>query len=230
MPFYFLTHSICRLEWKPLFWKSLSHTHSYSPITVESDFNNPLYEAGVSVRLIIYPNWDYFMSACFCIKWNLFHLFGNILLFWILNRFFLYWLISHLDHRIHGSMKCPFKGENVLPRIKKKKNTERFKSFGKQIRPHSPFLSFILNYLCFTLTVSLVYQLWKCFIFDLLHWYGGLPNLGPTSRSNVCIIRTGALRRVTNWHQGEKNNSVGVIRTWEGKRAKSLENLAILYL
>uniref|UniRef100_A0A8C7XG03 Seizure related 6 homolog (mouse)-like 2 n=1 Tax=Oryzias sinensis TaxID=183150 RepID=A0A8C7XG03_9TELE len=37
---------ICRLEWKPRFWKSLSHTHSYSPITVESDFNNPLYEAG----------------------------------------------------------------------------------------------------------------------------------------------------------------------------------------
>uniref|UniRef100_A0A8C9TAS8 Seizure related 6 homolog like 2 n=1 Tax=Scleropages formosus TaxID=113540 RepID=A0A8C9TAS8_SCLFO len=33
-------------RWKPLFWKSLSHTHSYSPITVESDFNNPLYEAG----------------------------------------------------------------------------------------------------------------------------------------------------------------------------------------
>uniref|UniRef100_A0A8B9JNW2 Seizure 6-like protein 2 n=1 Tax=Astyanax mexicanus TaxID=7994 RepID=A0A8B9JNW2_ASTMX len=36
-----------KLQWKPLFWKSLSHTHSYSPITVESDFNNPLYEAGV---------------------------------------------------------------------------------------------------------------------------------------------------------------------------------------
>uniref|UniRef100_A0A4W5KKT0 Seizure related 6 homolog (mouse)-like 2 n=1 Tax=Hucho hucho TaxID=62062 RepID=A0A4W5KKT0_9TELE len=35
-----------KLQWKPLFWKSLSHTHSYSPITVESDFNNPLYEAG----------------------------------------------------------------------------------------------------------------------------------------------------------------------------------------
>uniref|UniRef100_A0A8C4I7G1 Seizure related 6 homolog (mouse)-like 2 n=1 Tax=Dicentrarchus labrax TaxID=13489 RepID=A0A8C4I7G1_DICLA len=30
-----------------LLWTlSLSHTHSYSPITVESDFNNPLYEAG----------------------------------------------------------------------------------------------------------------------------------------------------------------------------------------
>uniref|UniRef100_A0A674MG87 Seizure related 6 homolog like 2 n=1 Tax=Takifugu rubripes TaxID=31033 RepID=A0A674MG87_TAKRU len=41
-----LIRSVCRLEWKPLFWKSLSHTHSYSPITVESDFNNPLYEAG----------------------------------------------------------------------------------------------------------------------------------------------------------------------------------------
>ncbi|MCJ8739210.1 hypothetical protein PDJAM_G00044570 [Pangasius djambal] len=38
--------NVCRLQWKPLFWKSLSHTHSYSPITVESDFNNPLYEAG----------------------------------------------------------------------------------------------------------------------------------------------------------------------------------------
>ncbi|XP_062382826.1 seizure protein 6 homolog [Sardina pilchardus] len=38
--------NVCRLHWKPLFWKSLSHTHSYSPITVESDFNNPLYEAG----------------------------------------------------------------------------------------------------------------------------------------------------------------------------------------
>lgn len=48
-----LTLSICRLEWKPLFWKSLSHTHSYSPITVESDFNNPLYEAGVSKFVII---------------------------------------------------------------------------------------------------------------------------------------------------------------------------------
>lgn len=47
---FLLAHSICRLEWKPLFWKSLSHTHSYSPITVESDFNNPLYEAGVSKR------------------------------------------------------------------------------------------------------------------------------------------------------------------------------------
>uniref|UniRef100_A0AAZ3S833 Seizure related 6 homolog (mouse)-like 2 n=1 Tax=Oncorhynchus tshawytscha TaxID=74940 RepID=A0AAZ3S833_ONCTS len=41
--------NVCRLQWKPLFWKSLSHTHSYSPITVESDFNNPLYEAGVSI-------------------------------------------------------------------------------------------------------------------------------------------------------------------------------------
>ncbi|KAJ8245873.1 hypothetical protein GJAV_G00261220 [Gymnothorax javanicus] len=38
--------NVCRLQWKSLFWKSLSHTHSYSPITVESDFNNPLYEAG----------------------------------------------------------------------------------------------------------------------------------------------------------------------------------------
>ncbi|XP_065136858.1 seizure protein 6 homolog isoform X2 [Paramisgurnus dabryanus] len=38
--------NVCRWQWKPLFWKSLSHTHSYSPITVESDFNNPLYEAG----------------------------------------------------------------------------------------------------------------------------------------------------------------------------------------
>ncbi|KPP63113.1 seizure 6-like protein 2-like [Scleropages formosus] len=38
--------NMCRFQWKPLFWKSLSHTHSYSPITVESDFNNPLYEAG----------------------------------------------------------------------------------------------------------------------------------------------------------------------------------------
>ncbi|CAF91802.1 unnamed protein product [Tetraodon nigroviridis] len=42
-----------KLEWKPLFWKSLSHTHSYSPITVESDFNNPLYEAGVSRGLTV---------------------------------------------------------------------------------------------------------------------------------------------------------------------------------
>lgn len=38
--------NVCRWQWKPMFWKSLSHTHSYSPITVESDFNNPLYEAG----------------------------------------------------------------------------------------------------------------------------------------------------------------------------------------
>ncbi|XP_048846767.1 seizure protein 6 homolog isoform X3 [Brienomyrus brachyistius] len=38
--------NMCRFQWKPMFWKSLSHTHSYSPITVESDFNNPLYEAG----------------------------------------------------------------------------------------------------------------------------------------------------------------------------------------
>uniref|UniRef100_A0A3P9KXN6 Seizure related 6 homolog (mouse)-like 2 n=1 Tax=Oryzias latipes TaxID=8090 RepID=A0A3P9KXN6_ORYLA len=45
---YMYYSNICRLEWKPRFWKSLSHTHSYSPITVESDFNNPLYEAGVS--------------------------------------------------------------------------------------------------------------------------------------------------------------------------------------
>lgn len=52
---HFVLHSICRLEWKPHFWKSLSHTHSYSPITVESDFNNPLYEAGVSTRRIT-PN------------------------------------------------------------------------------------------------------------------------------------------------------------------------------
>uniref|UniRef100_A0A6Q2XR46 Seizure 6-like protein 2 n=1 Tax=Esox lucius TaxID=8010 RepID=A0A6Q2XR46_ESOLU len=43
---FFLSISVCRLQWKPIFWKSLSHTHSYSPITVESDFNNPLYEAG----------------------------------------------------------------------------------------------------------------------------------------------------------------------------------------
>uniref|UniRef100_A0A3B4AL57 Uncharacterized protein n=1 Tax=Periophthalmus magnuspinnatus TaxID=409849 RepID=A0A3B4AL57_9GOBI len=46
----YMYYTICRLEWKPLFWKSLSHTHSYSPITVESDFNNPLYEAGVSTE------------------------------------------------------------------------------------------------------------------------------------------------------------------------------------
>uniref|UniRef100_A0A669BRU8 Seizure related 6 homolog like 2 n=1 Tax=Oreochromis niloticus TaxID=8128 RepID=A0A669BRU8_ORENI len=50
---HFVFHSICRLEWKPHFWKSLSHTHSYSPITVESDFNNPLYEAGVSTRKVL---------------------------------------------------------------------------------------------------------------------------------------------------------------------------------
>uniref|UniRef100_A0A8C8EQJ7 Seizure related 6 homolog (mouse)-like 2 n=1 Tax=Oncorhynchus tshawytscha TaxID=74940 RepID=A0A8C8EQJ7_ONCTS len=46
LTFISLSLSVCRLQWKPLFWKSLSHTHSYSPITVESDFNNPLYEAG----------------------------------------------------------------------------------------------------------------------------------------------------------------------------------------
>ncbi|XP_069044464.1 seizure protein 6 homolog isoform X2 [Lepisosteus oculatus] len=35
-----------KFQGKSLFGLSLSHTHSYSPITVESDFNNPLYEAG----------------------------------------------------------------------------------------------------------------------------------------------------------------------------------------
>lgn len=35
-----------RLQGKSLF--GFSGSHSYSPITVESDFNNPLYEAGVS--------------------------------------------------------------------------------------------------------------------------------------------------------------------------------------
>lgn len=35
-----------RLQGKSLF--GFSGSHSYSPITVESDFSNPLYEAGVS--------------------------------------------------------------------------------------------------------------------------------------------------------------------------------------
>lgn len=38
--------SLPRLQGKSLF--SFSGSHSYSPITVESDFSNPLYEAGVS--------------------------------------------------------------------------------------------------------------------------------------------------------------------------------------
>lgn len=36
-----------RLQGKSLF--GFSGSHSYSPITVESDFSNPLYEAGVSL-------------------------------------------------------------------------------------------------------------------------------------------------------------------------------------
>lgn len=39
-----------RCQGKPLFGFSFSTSHTYSPITVESDFNNPLYEAGVSRR------------------------------------------------------------------------------------------------------------------------------------------------------------------------------------
>ncbi|KAM6451237.1 seizure 6-like protein 2 isoform 2-T2 [Liasis olivaceus] len=35
-----------KFQGKPLFGFSFSSSHSYSPITVESDFNNPLYEAG----------------------------------------------------------------------------------------------------------------------------------------------------------------------------------------
>jgi hypothetical protein len=38
-----------RLQGKSLF--GFSGSHSYSPITVESDFSNPLYEAGVSPSL-----------------------------------------------------------------------------------------------------------------------------------------------------------------------------------
>lgn len=38
--------SFSRLQGKSLF--GFSGSHSYSPITVESDFSNPLYEAGVS--------------------------------------------------------------------------------------------------------------------------------------------------------------------------------------
>lgn len=38
--------SLPRLQGKSLF--GFSGSHSYSPITVESDFSNPLYEAGVS--------------------------------------------------------------------------------------------------------------------------------------------------------------------------------------
>uniref|UniRef100_A0A8D0GUQ7 Seizure related 6 homolog like 2 n=1 Tax=Sphenodon punctatus TaxID=8508 RepID=A0A8D0GUQ7_SPHPU len=37
-----------KFQGKSLFGLSFSSSHSYSPITVESDFNNPLYEAGVS--------------------------------------------------------------------------------------------------------------------------------------------------------------------------------------
>ncbi|KAJ6653365.1 hypothetical protein lerEdw1_009266 [Lerista edwardsae] len=40
-----------KVQGKSLFGFSFSSSHSYSPITVESDFNNPLYEAGVSGRL-----------------------------------------------------------------------------------------------------------------------------------------------------------------------------------
>lgn len=41
--------SLPRLQGKSLF--GFSGSHSYSPITVESDFSNPLYEAGVSLSL-----------------------------------------------------------------------------------------------------------------------------------------------------------------------------------
>ena len=42
-----ISPSFPRLQGKSLF--GFSGSHSYSPITVESDFSNPLYEAGVSL-------------------------------------------------------------------------------------------------------------------------------------------------------------------------------------
>lgn len=112
----FLAHSICRLEWKPLFWKSLSHTHSYSPITVESDFNNPLYEAGVSktIKSILWFIMRLWTNLCRCFypTWGV----------WTDYQGFM----SYSSSRIHGSMKYPFKGDNVLVRFENQRKIEFF--------------------------------------------------------------------------------------------------------
>lgn len=59
-----------RLQGKSLF--GFSGSHSYSPITVESDFSNPLYEAGVSPfpplgkpQLSVSPQ-DFIISQSLC--------------------------------------------------------------------------------------------------------------------------------------------------------------------
>lgn len=76
--------------------------------------------------LHICPNWDYFMFVWFFYKMKSFSSFCKYFVILDSKLIFFYWLISHLDHRIHGSMKCPFKEENVLPRIKKKlKKTQK---------------------------------------------------------------------------------------------------------
>ena len=69
------------------------------------------------------------------------------------------------------------------------------------IRPHSPFIIHFKLSLCFTITVSLLYQLRKCFILicctDMVVCQTWVLLHGPT----FCIIRTGALWRVRHWQQ-----------------------------
>lgn len=171
----FLSHSICRLEWKPLFWKSLSHTHSYSPITVESDFNNPLYEAGVSKRFKVFLYTIKHSNLFFVLSFEIF-----------LSCQTMNWLlISYFDHRIRGSMKYLFKGESDSVRIKLYTKILFFLQTNSMVkRPLSPFIiMFWLSFFFCHHNVSGLSIFSKVLYFDLLHWYGGLPNVGPTSRS-----------------------------------------------
>lgn len=109
--------SICRLEWKPRFWKSLSHTHSYSPITVESDFNNPLYEAGVSKTLTLCHLSSLSLPFVPTAK--------QLFLSEVKAGLFFY------NCRTHGSMKSPFEEDCFWVRIK---TTEELNSERKKKR------------------------------------------------------------------------------------------------
>lgn len=156
--YHFLARSICRLEWKPLFWKSLSHTHSYSPITVESDFNNPLYEAGVSepLRIEIELTFDFLVAIRSFVK-----------------HFSLDMSLFFPHRRIRGSTKCPFEGEQ--PDWDEGEDTKSFTFFGEHERPHSPFLTLIFKTLYFRCTVSDPgFFIVEVLSVDLLHWCGGV--------------------------------------------------------
>lgn len=124
-----------------------------------------------------------------------------LLIFFLILLKIFYYLFSFLTLGYAGVWSVHLKEKSLAEMRRKHKKVQLF---GKYEWPHSPFLSFIFN------PLSVVPWLYLWFIycggaywFVALEWWCGQPCLAPTSWSNVCIIRIGALWRVQNGYQGK---------------------------